>query len=462
MTAKADDTGSRSTGSRSTGSRSTGSRSVEPGNIGPGEAGSRPAAPGQGLRVAMVVDRFPNETFLAQQVAELLRRSVDVHVLCQIVDPNSEAWSLLDGLDLTGRLHPWPERGRPVTLARRAAAAIAGAVAADRASLRRAVAAERRAGPGWPGRALFDARVLAIDPDVVHFQFADLARRRLHLAAATEPAFTASFRGYDLTYAGLDRPDFYRELWPRLDGAHTLGGDLQRLAVERGCPPDVDWTIIPPAIDRTIFDGGPTPADTVPARASATVNETPPLRLLSVGRLHWKKGYPDALAAVARVVAAGHQVRYRIVGTGPAEDEIRWSIRDLGLTDVVSLVGSLPPAGVRAELAAADVFLHAALTEGFGNSVLEAQSMAVPVICSDAEGLAENVVDGTTGYVVPRRDHEAMATRLLSLITYPDRRAEMGRCGAERVAERFDLAGQTDAFIAFFEAAAQARGSKRR
>lgn len=55
----------------------------------------------QPLRVAMVVERFPQEPFIVQQVTELLKRSVDVHVLCQICDTTSELWSpLMKGLSL--------------------------------------------------------------------------------------------------------------------------------------------------------------------------------------------------------------------------------------------------------------------------------------------------------------------------------------------------------------------------
>ena len=42
----------------------------------------------------------------------------------------------------------------------------------------------------------------------------------------------------------------------------------------------------------------------------------------------------------------------------------------------------------------------AAVSEGFCNAVLEAQAMKLPVVCTDADGLPENVQDGTTGLVV--------------------------------------------------------------
>ena len=51
----------------------------------------------------------------------------------------------------------------------------------------------------------------------------------------------------------------------------------------------------------------------------------------------------------------------------------------------------------------ADIYIQYSIEEGFCNAVLEAQSMGVLTIVSDASGLIENVVDGKTGWVVPKR-----------------------------------------------------------
>ena len=61
-------------------------------------------------------------------------------------------------------------------------------------------------------------------------------------------------------------------------------------------------------------------------------------------------------------------------------------------------------------LAWADVLVHPSLTEAFGVAVAEAQAMGLPVVCSDAGGLPENVDHGVTGFVVPRRDAAALAS----------------------------------------------------
>ena len=103
------------------------------------------------------------------------------------------------------------------------------------------------------------------------------------------------------------------------------------------------------------------------------------------------------------------------------------------------------------ELVRADVLVHAAVSEGFVNAVLEAQAMAVPVVCTDADGLGDNVVDGVTGFVVARRDPTAMAERVAALAGDGERRRAMGAAGRERVVRHFRVEDQADAWVSFYE-----------
>ena len=102
-------------------------------------------------------------------------------------------------------------------------------------------------------------------------------------------------------------------------------------------------------------------------------------------------------------------------------------------------------------LAWADVFLHAAVSEGFCVSAIEAQAMALPVVCTDADGLAENVADGESGFVVPRRDPAALAGALLRLVRDPRLVATMGEAACRRARAALDADGQLDAFDRLYE-----------
>src|SRR5581483_4113978 len=129
------------------------------------------------------------------------------------------------------------------------------------------------------------------------------------------------------------------------------------------------------------------------------------LRLLTVGRLHWEKGFEYALQALPLLRRAGLRLEYTIIGADQgALNSVRLAIRDFGLEDVVTLAGHLPRRRVRDALAAADIFLLPSLSEGSPIAVMEAMAMGLPVVVTDVGGNRELVADGVHGYVVPSRD----------------------------------------------------------
>jgi colanic acid/amylovoran biosynthesis glycosyltransferase len=394
----------------------------------------------------MVVPIFPrrSETFIVSKFLGLLERGWDVHVVCGRRDDG--AWATFPELTrdagLRRRVHEaWPSNSSLEFVAF-APLALASCILA--APLR--TAAYLRRGFrlfGWRVlRHLYlDAALVCLGPDIVHFEFGALAPDRMHLAELISCKIVVSFRGYDLNYVGLDHPGHYDEVWKRAAALHFLGNDLRRRAQRRGCPPDKPSVLIAPAIDARYF---------APDRASSTEDPGKPLRILSVGRLEWKKGYEDALVALRQLREAGVQFEYRIVGDGEYIGCLGFARHQLGLEDVVTFAGSGPREFVREEMKAADVFLHAAVSEGFCNAVLEAQAMELPVVCTDADGLPENVEDGVTGLVVARRSPRPMANALQKLAEDPALRRRMGEAGRRRVATQFRLEDQVSAFDAFY------------
>jgi colanic acid/amylovoran biosynthesis glycosyltransferase len=72
-------------------------------------------------------------------------------------------------------------------------------------------------------------------------------------------------------------------------------------------------------------------------------------------------------------------------------------------------------------------------------------------VCSDADGLPENVADGESGFVVSRRDPWALAEKLAVLAGDPALRRRMGQAGRERVLRCFRLEQQLAAFERLYQ-----------
>jgi colanic acid/amylovoran biosynthesis glycosyltransferase len=170
-----------------------------------------------------------------------------------------------------------------------------------------------------------------------------------------------------------------------------------------------------------------------------------------VGALMWRKGYEYALMAFCRLLDRVTESRLVIVGEGEERDRIEHTAQDLGVADRVVLAGKLDPTGVREVLWRSHLFLHASLSEGIANVALEAMACGLPVVATDAGGMREAIDDGVNGFLVPLRDTEAMADRLVRLANNPELRAEMGRKARDRAVRDFDLKDQGRKFVELYQ-----------
>jgi glycosyltransferase involved in cell wall biosynthesis len=81
-------------------------------------------------------------------------------------------------------------------------------------------------------------------------------------------------------------------------------------------------------------------------------------------------------------------------------------------------------------------------------SILEAMSMARPVICSAIPGQTDTIVDGVTGVYVPHSDPQSLRRAIEELLADPERTATMGRAARRHVVEQCDVRVYADRLAA--------------
>jgi colanic acid/amylovoran biosynthesis glycosyltransferase len=168
-------------------------------------------------------------------------------------------------------------------------------------------------------------------------------------------------------------------------------------------------------------------------------------RILSVGRLVEKKGFPDLLRAMAMLRDRGVGFTCDLVGGGPMESEIRAMIETLELGNCVGLHGAQPQSAVRKFLGDARVFALAAQTEGDGGSdnlptvIMEAMAAGLPVVSTRIAGIPEMVDDGQTGALVGERDVPALAEALQRYLQDATLAGRHGEAGKRRAMEKFQV-----------------------
>lgn len=155
----------------------------------------------------------------------------------------------------------------------------------------------------------------------------------------------------------------------------------------------------------------------------------------NIGALVPHKGQRHLIEAAAQVVRQVPDARFVIAGEGELRPSLEHQIRHLGLEKHVILAGFRPD--VLSVLKAFDVFVMSSITEGLGTSLLDAMACGKPIVATTAGGIPEVVQDGRTGFLVPPRDHDAMAEAIVKLLKDPSLRQRMGDAGLSRVNATF-------------------------
>jgi glycosyltransferase involved in cell wall biosynthesis len=128
----------------------------------------------------------------------------------------------------------------------------------------------------------------------------------------------------------------------------------------------------------------------------------------------------------------------RLVGAGPQENELKKLTCDLGVINRVEFVGRVDSNDVPRELDKFDIYVALSREESFGVAIIEAGAAGRPVVVSDAGGLPEVVIDGETGFVVPREDAQAAADAIEQLVLDNALRIKMGDAGKQHVVNTYD------------------------
>lgn len=162
--------------------------------------------------------------------------------------------------------------------------------------------------------------------------------------------------------------------------------------------------------------------------------------VVHVGNIRPYKGHRNLVAATPQILES--QPDALVVSVGVEKNpgdlaSLESEVAELGLSETVRFMGRRPDA--RAFLAAADVVVNPSDIEGLPIVVLEAMSLARPIVATAVGGVPSVIVDGETGVLVPAADPAALAAGVIRLLG--DRRlaAELGAAAATLADEHYSL-----------------------
>ncbi|MGZ8725984.1 MAG: glycosyltransferase family 4 protein [Aeromicrobium sp.] len=168
-------------------------------------------------------------------------------------------------------------------------------------------------------------------------------------------------------------------------------------------------------------------------------------RLISVGRLVEKKGYPDLLHACALLARNGVRFSLVIYGDGPMRAQLEQLRDEQGLAGVVEFAGEHDSSVIVNALRSADVFVLTSFVtddgdrDGVPNVVVEAMACGLPVIATAVGGIPEAVRHRSNGLLAEPHDVPTIASHLAELLGDTDTRRRFGKEARRTVELGFDV-----------------------
>ena len=375
------------------------------------------------MRIAIVTNNFPtaSETFISNKVLCFAAEGHQVIVFCSSF--NMAAWTKLNSgnynvaIELTTRkiliqyfiLHPalW------------FSSLVIGGDRAKKVLIK-----------------FFTGRVNKRAPDVIHFEFSGIGIHYMDAFKNIVGKKIVSCRGSAEKVKLLvleERKEKIKELFSEVNAIHCVSDDMRQTILPYCSNPSKIF-INRPSIDETIFKR------TLRYPSGGTI------KILSVGRFTFQKGYLTGLLAIKKLKELFQNFVWIIVGDGTQKEEIIFHIHQMGLQKHVLLVGTKSRAEILDLYNTVAIFFLPSVYEGIANVALEAMSMQLPVVATKSGGMEEVITHNHDGLLADVYDSDALAGHLLALINNAEQRETLGLHARERIVQNFTITKQVDIF----------------
>ncbi len=270
-----------------------------------------------------------------------------------------------------------------------------------------------------------------------------------HLVAAYDVLLPERLSKNELVQAGLlltlKRPceRLFAGIYNQGDGLVVLSEGLRTYWRERGVT--VPIHVIPRTVQPDVFDRalGPDPYTHLIEREGLPQRGA---RLVCAGR-HTREKAQDRIIRIFTKHVLPHEpdATLTLVGEGPDTEHYKRVARELGAEHRVFFTGEVPWTTMPDFYRYADVFVHASLSETYGNVMGEALWCGTPTVAfADGMGVSSQIQDGVTGELLSPGKGEkaeleadgAFGRAVVDLIRDPEARARLGGAAARRARER--------------------------
>lgn len=278
--------------------------------------------------------------------------------------------------------------------------------------------------------------------DVVHVQWASHISLFEEILDVSYFKMMISLRGSLINIAPLSNPNMeslYQSTFKKIDQFHAVSLDIKKKALTYGVAQD-KIKVVYSGINCSSFE--------LFKKVNYVRSEN--LKILSVGRTHWNKGYNYALDAFKSFSDHHINATYTIIGAADSE-EIIYSIHDLNMEQKVILTPKTKYNEVLKAMQRADVLILPSVSEGLANVVIEAMMIGLPVISTNVGGMPELVIHHETGLLFENRDVNDLAKKMMEFNSMSSNDVRiMAENAFQKVSEQHSWIGFKQGFSNFY------------
>ena len=224
----------------------------------------------------------------------------------------------------------------------------------------------------------------------------------------------------------------FRMIFRKADCIQAISRYLASFATSQGatCP----VVVVPNGVDTTHFRQSINESELEDLRVSLG-KEPHDVFVITTSRLVVKNAVGDIVASLVHLPP---YVKLLILGTGYEEASLRKQAEDLGVSSRVHFLGYVPHKEMPKYLKISDVFVRPSLSEGFGNSFIEAMAAGIPVIATPVGGIVDFLVNKETGLLCDVHDPKDIARKVEMYMRDVSLRNEIVENAMHMVLDKYD------------------------
>lgn len=157
--------------------------------------------------------------------------------------------------------------------------------------------------------------------------------------------------------------------------------------------------------------------------------------LITTSRLVVKNATGDTIDSLQYLP---ENVKFIILGTGYQEKELKERVKDLKLENRVQFLGYIPHKDMPQYLHISDIFIRPSISEGFGNSYIEAMAAGIPVIATPVGGIVDFLKDGETGLYCEVNNPKSIAQKVEKLIKDKESRDYIVKTALKMASDKYE------------------------